>query len=78
MDSAGDAYVAGVTCTSDFPTRNGFRSTQDHCDGFAVKLNPAGGGSSDLLYSTLLGGDDGVEDATGIAVDALDKVYCRA
>ncbi len=75
VDSAGDAYVAGVTCTSDFPTKNGFRSTQDHCDGFAVKLHPAGGGSSDLLYSTLLGGDDGVEDATGIAVDALNKVY---
>ena len=54
VDSAGDAYVAGVTCTSDFPTKNGFRNTQDHCDGFAVKLHPAGGGSSDLLYSTLL------------------------
>jgi Beta-propeller repeat len=75
VDSSGNAYVAGVTCTDNFPTKNGFRSNQDHCDGFAVKLNPAGGGSSDLLYSTLLGGDDGVEDASSIAVDSSNNVY---
>lgn len=75
LDSAGHAYVAGVTCTSSFPTKNGFRSSQDHCDGFAVKLNPAGGGSSDLLYSTLLGGNDGVEDASAIAVDSSNIAY---
>lgn len=75
VDSSGNAYVAGSTCTSKFPTKNGFRSSQDHCDGFAVKLNPAGGGSSDLLYSTLLGGDDGVDDASSIAVDSANNVY---
>lgn len=75
VDSSGNAYVAGSTCTSNFPTRNGFRSSQDHCDGFAVKLNPAGGGSSDLLYSTLLGGDDGVDDASSIAIDSANNVY---
>lgn len=75
VDSSGNAYVAGVTCTDNFPTKNGFRSNQDHCDGFAAKLNPAGGGSSDLIYSTLLGGDDGVEDASSIAVDPLNNVY---
>ena len=69
IDSAGNAYVAGTTNSTDFPTTGGAlqRSCGGTCfdhDAFVVKLNATG---SALLYSTYLGGS--AEDAgTGIAV----------
>ena len=67
VDAAGDAFVAGITNSANFPTTAGALQTVagGGYDGFVAKLNPTG---SALTYSTLLGGtaDDGV---TGIAVD---------
>lgn len=73
VDAAGNAYVAGSTHSTDFPTVNplqpaygGFTS-----DGFVAKLNPAG---SALVYSTYLGGI-GEDTAYAVAADAAGNAY---
>jgi len=56
VDGAGDAYVAGYTNSSDFPTTPGALRTSfasGGMEGFVTKLSPAGNA---LLYSTFLGG----------------------
>ena len=71
-----DAYVTGYTESSDFPTTMlAFDNTYNGVeDGFVARLNPAGSGSSDLIYSTFLGG--GTHDwANGIAVDGWGAAY---
>ena len=69
VNSAGDAYVTGYTGSSDFPTTTvAFDTSKNNgWDAFVTVLHPAGGGASDLLYSTYLGGGD-ADYGTGIAV----------
>lgn len=74
VDSAGNAYVTGLTSSTDFPTTSGvFQSTfgagQYH--GFVTRLNPSG---TALMYSTYLGGS-GNDRGLGIAVDGSDNAY---
>jgi hypothetical protein len=72
VDSSGDAYLAGVTFSSDFPVTQGAFQTTNRSKltnvyltgplvggptGFIAKLNPSG---SALLYSTYLGGSGGI------------------
>ncbi len=71
VDSVGNAYVAGTTYSTNFPTTAGaFQSTPIGApvfpDAFVTKLNAAG---SALVYSTYLGGSF-EDDAFGIAVDS--------
>src|SRR3989442_465937 len=45
VDSSGDAYVAGVTRSEDFPTANAFQASCDACststrDAFVAKISP--------------------------------------
>jgi hypothetical protein len=58
LDSAGNAYVAGVTSSADFPTTAGaWRRTHGGLeDGFAVKLGPGG----NLIYSTFVGAGEAI------------------
>src|SRR2546426_1062263 len=72
-DADGDAYVAGATGSTDFPTVNPLQPAfgGGNSDAFVAKLSPAG---SDLLYSTYLGGS-GTEGSGGIAVDAMGQAY---
>ncbi len=73
VDSSGNAYVAGITRSSDFPTTPGAYDTTFNggiWDSFVVKLNPAG---SLLFYSTYIGGSNG--DGGNIAMDAAGNVY---
>ena len=52
LDSANNAYVAGFSYSSNFPTMNPFQSTlKGFPNAFVSKLNPAG---SALVYSTYL------------------------
>lgn len=74
VDSAGSAYVAGRTVSSDFPTRKPFQAAikyPDDQDGFVTKLSPDG---SSLVYSTLLGGERD-DECLAIAVDAAGCAY---
>lgn len=67
VDSAGDAYVGGVTGSADFPvTANAFqKQLAGNINAFVAKIAPDG---SRLIYSTFLGG--GTENLTAIAVDS--------
>jgi hypothetical protein len=75
VDAAGNAYVTGVTDSSDFPTTTGaFQTTFSggiNGDAYVTTLNPAG---SAVVYSTYLGGS-GDENGVGIAVDAAGNAY---
>ena len=70
VDAAGNAYVAGGTGSTDFPTTPGaFNTVPDGSDAFVTKLNPAG---SALAYSAVFGGTAS-EGANGIALDAAGQ-----
>jgi hypothetical protein len=74
VDAAGNAYVAGITSSPNFPTTPAAFQTAfggGPFDAFVTKVNPLGSG---LVYSTYLGGS---EDDRGfsIAVDGTDSVY---
>jgi hypothetical protein len=72
VDGSGDAYVAGSTFSTDFPTTTGVLETAGNSNGtgFVSKLNPAG---SSLLYSTHLGGPGTVPSA--LAIDDTGVAY---
>ncbi|HEV8144853.1 MAG TPA: SBBP repeat-containing protein [Bryobacteraceae bacterium] len=73
VDAAGNAYVAGVTNSSNFPVTTGafqtvFGGVQD---AFVAKLNPAGSG---LVYSSYLGGTS-FDWGNAIAVDSGGNAF---
>jgi Beta-propeller repeat len=74
VEAGGSAYVTGLTFSTDFPATPDADDTSlgGFEDAFVTKLNPAG---SDLTYSTYLGGDEDLELALGIAVDAGGSAY---
>jgi hypothetical protein len=67
VDAAGNAYVAGETASSDFPTLNSLQPFRGGdvfgTDAFVLKLGPTGS----LVYSTFYGGT-GDDSAAAIAV----------
>ena len=84
VDASGNAYVTGVTLSTDFPTPPGafdptcgtdgncdFDGTTTFSDAFITKVNAVG---TALRYSTYLGGTR-IDFASGIAVDALGSAY---
>jgi beta-propeller repeat-containing protein len=72
VDSAGNVYVAGDTCSSDFPTPGGFDTTiGGSCDAFVTKVSTAG---SVVSWSSYLGGED-PDEGYGVAVDSSGNVY---
>jgi hypothetical protein len=75
IDSAGNAYIAGVTYSTDFPTTAGAKQTvlsgSGSTDCFATKVNPDG---SDFLYSTYIGGT-GYDNAEDISIDNAGNAY---
>src|SRR5207247_2652655 len=69
VDAGGNAYVTGLTDSTDLPTTPGvFQPTLSGSseDAFVTKLDPTG---SALVYSTYLGGAF-IDSGSGIAVDA--------
>ncbi|MGH8584146.1 MAG: SBBP repeat-containing protein [Gammaproteobacteria bacterium] len=77
VDSAGNAYVTGVTYSNDFPTVNPLQGARaGRQDAFVAKLDAGG---SALLYSTYLGGSGSSlyygEVGYGIAVDSAGNAY---
>jgi uncharacterized protein (TIGR03437 family) len=82
VDAAGNAYLAGSTNSSDFPTTPGAFQTTCACnyfssDAFVTKLNPSG---SALVFSTYLGGPVPLDNlpgdrATTLAIDAAGNIF---
>ncbi|MGH9931202.1 MAG: SBBP repeat-containing protein, partial [Pyrinomonadaceae bacterium] len=81
VDANGNAYVTGLTESSDnpftteyegFPVTPGAFQTVGSFDAFVTKLNPQG---SALVYSTYLGGTADVDRGWGIAIDGADCAY---
>ncbi|MCW3051695.1 MAG: hypothetical protein JWN14_865, partial [Chthonomonadales bacterium] len=74
IDSSGNAYVTGITKSSDFPTTPGAYQTTfslfSHYTAFVTELNPTG---TALVYSTYFGGD--FAEGHGIAVDSSGSAY---
>ncbi|HKQ73840.1 MAG TPA: SBBP repeat-containing protein [Blastocatellia bacterium] len=72
VDSAGSAYVVGVTSASDFTARSAAQPvSKGGTDAFITKLSPSGDA---IIYSTYLGGG-GDDSANGIAVDSSGSAY---
>ncbi len=73
IDELGNAYIAGTTLSTDFPTASPLQPAYGggFQDAFLTKLNPDG---SALIYSTYLGGS-GADLATSLAVDTSHNVY---
>ncbi len=85
VDTSGNAYVAGMAGSIDFPVTSGALQTaigtqtigglnlNAQSNAFITKLNASG---TALLYSTYLGGGGGRSDwATAIALDASGNAY---
>lgn len=77
VDGSGNAYITGYTDASDFPTTTGAYDTSHNGDDdiFVTKIDPAGNGTNDLLYSTFLGGSGDYNCGEGIAVDGSGYAY---
>ena len=83
VDPSGDAYIAGITGSPDFPVSSGAFQTscpdRVGCDsGFVAKLDSTG---SKLLYATFLGGSGSgdyaeiADQVNGIAINSKGEAY---
>ena len=80
VDADGNAYVTGVTLSTDFPTFNALKpallpapSTNIvSWDAFVTKLNPTG---TAFVFSTYIGGAATSESGSGIALDDDRNIY---
>jgi hypothetical protein len=71
VDSEGNAYVAGITNSTNFPVVGALQgSSGGPPDAFVVKLNASG----QIVYSTYLGGS-GADYGFGIAIDSTGAAY---
>lgn len=77
-DLQGNAYVTGITFSSDFPRQNAFDNTfigaVNDSEAYVTKLNPSASGAASLLYSSYLGGS-GSEFGRAIAADVRGNAY---
>jgi hypothetical protein len=72
VDSAGNAYVVGLTYSVNFPLANPYQGTNGgDSDVYVSKINPSG---TALVYSTYLGGS-GHDEAWGLGLDSLGSAY---
>jgi uncharacterized repeat protein (TIGR01451 family) len=80
LDNRNNAYVSGITTSSDYPVSSGaFQTTAKATNQFFYsKINVLASGASSLAYSTYVGGStpsNGVAKGGGIAVDVNANVY---
>jgi hypothetical protein len=71
VDSSQDAYVTGLTGSSNFRTQSSLQTFKGTQDAFVAELNASG---TALVYSTFLGGT-GTQEATAIDIDSSKNAY---
>lgn len=73
LDPVGNAFIAGITTSPDFPTTPGAfdSSLAGESDAFVAKLNTDG---TSLLYSTLFGGNN-LDFGLSLALDQAGHAY---
>jgi hypothetical protein len=72
LDAQGNAYVAGYTYSTNFPTQNAYQGVSGGGeDCFIAALDPTG---TSLVFSTYLGGS-GQDAVFGLALDASANIY---
>jgi hypothetical protein len=86
-DATGNAYIAGITHSVDFPTMNAFQSAPKNAFGtaFLTRIDTTQSDGASLIYSTYLGGTAAHEantsgpgygdQAFGVAVDSSKNAY---
>lgn len=77
LDPSDNVYLTGSTVSSNFPVTSGVFQTQyggGDADAFVAKMTLAGKGTSDLDYSSYLGGTN-TDTGDGIAVDIDGSAY---
>jgi hypothetical protein len=76
VDSSGNAYVTGLTTSTDFPAKNALQGTYGGgaYDAFVAKVNPSASGEDSLMFSTYLGGS-GDDRGYRLAIDLSGNVY---
>jgi len=72
VDGSGNAYIAGMTMSSDFPTEGEYQTYQGYMNAFVTKLYTTG---DSLVYSTYLGGSSSYTRAQDIDLDSLSNAY---
>lgn len=72
VDQDGNAYVAGLTRSSDFPTKRAFQKKYSgNDDAFLAEINATG---SKLVFSTFFGGSE-ADDGRTVKIDEKGNVY---
>jgi hypothetical protein len=84
-DGAGNAYIAGFTDSTDYPTKNAFQSAPNNSVGtaFLTRIDTTKSGAASEIYSTYLGGTGANsanflllgDEAFGVAADASQNAY---
>ncbi len=74
LDRDGNAVIAGMTASADFPIVGSYDTEiLGGQDAVVLKIDPRRGGKDALVYTTFLGGD-GQDWANAVAVDSLNKI----
>jgi hypothetical protein len=74
-DGQGNAFVTGITYSSDFPTVNAYQSEKkQNRDIFIFKLDTNRNGVDSLIYSTYFGGSE-FDSGDSLALDKYGYVY---
>ncbi|MGA7620068.1 SBBP repeat-containing protein, partial [Candidatus Binatus sp.] len=72
LDSNGNNYITGLTCSTNFPTMSPAQpNAGGNCDAFVTEISSTG---TALLYSTYLGGSS-IDEGISIAVDGIGAAY---
>ncbi len=80
IDSNSNAYVAGSTYDTNFPTTTGafeaaFPATANDYTGYVARFDTTKSGAASLIYATYLGGAISGDQPHAIAVDSLGNAY---